>query len=45
MESIYINKFGADVYDHVKIFKDWMDNQPMKNEILAFINDTNPLDI
>jgi Zn-finger nucleic acid-binding protein len=43
LEAIYEQKFGAEAYAEIKRFKAWMDEQPSKTEIVAFLNDANPL--
>lgn len=45
MEAIYKYKFGDEDYERVKAFKAWLDKHEKRNEILAFVNDTNPLDV
>lgn len=44
MEFIYKNKFGEEDYERIKDFKLWMDKHPLRNQILAFVTDGNPLD-
>lgn len=45
MEFIYNNKFGEEDYERVKNFKEWMDEHPLRNQILAFVTDDSPLDV
>ena len=45
LEQIYREKFGAEDYDKIKTFKDWLDRHNRKNEIRAFLNDDNPFEI
>jgi Zn-finger nucleic acid-binding protein len=45
LEQIYQEKFGAEDYDKIKTFKDWLDSHERKNEIRAFLNDDKPFEV
>jgi len=45
MELIYKLRFGEEAYEKIKHFKEWLDKQSKRNEVLAYLSDTNPLDV
>lgn len=44
LEHIYRHKFGAEDYAEIKRIKRWLDGHEKKQELLAYLSDTNPLD-
>ena len=45
LEKIYKEKFGAESYLKIKEFKTWLDENDKAAEILAYLDDENPLQI
>ena len=45
LENIYRDKFGADYYEKIKDFKAWIDQHEKRSEILAYLRDSNPLEL
>ena len=43
LEKMYREKFGADDYEKVREFKKWADENGKRSEILAYLDDENPL--
>lgn len=43
LEKMYEQKFGAEAYNKIKDFKSWLDSNENGAEILAFLDDDNPL--
>lgn len=43
LETIYQEKFGADDYRQIRDFKSWIDTHDKRSEILAYLDDPNPL--
>ena len=44
LAQMYERRFGADDYAELKRVRQWLDEHPHKQEILAYLNDAAPLD-
>lgn len=45
LDHMYLMKFGAQDYAEIKRIRAWLDERPRRTELLAYLNDRNPLDI
>ncbi len=45
LDYMYLTKFGEEDYAEIKRVRAWLDEHPRRTELLAYLNDRNPLDI
>lgn len=42
LDQVYANRFGADTYERAKETREWLQNHPQKQALLAFLSDDDP---
>jgi len=42
LEGIYRERFGAESYEQIKAIREWIQNHPQKNALVAFLTEDNP---
>jgi Zn-finger nucleic acid-binding protein len=45
LEQIYTDRFGALDYTEIKRMRAWLDSHPNKQDLLAYLTDTDPYDV
>lgn len=45
LDRVYANRFGADVYEKAKEIRQWLQDTPQKQAVLAFLADDDPYTI
>ena len=42
MDKLYLEKFGADDYEHIKKVREWMKDHPRKGMLIAYLQASDP---
>jgi tRNA U54 and U55 pseudouridine synthase Pus10 len=45
LEKTYVKRFGTETYEKVKEIRQWLQEQPQRDAILAFLSDPDPFEV